>query len=92
MESKVQKRGEIISTISSNNANVRNMQGVLLLTVIVCVQGLNGTSQKCKILIDSASQGTFIRESCAKLLKLKSNRVNVNANGLKMVHKMWIKL
>lgn len=77
-----QAEGENTSTISSNNTIVPASQGVLLPTAIVYVQDINGTSQKCRLLIDSASQGTFIRESFVNLLKLKRNHANVSVDGI----------
>ncbi|GFQ75296.1 DUF1758 domain-containing protein [Trichonephila clavata] len=41
-----------------------------------------GAFQKCRILIDSASQGSFVRESCVNLLQLKRTSVNINVDGL----------
>ncbi|GFQ67374.1 uncharacterized protein TNCT_718081 [Trichonephila clavata] len=35
-----------------------------------------------RILIDSASQGSFVRESCVNLLQLKRTSVNINVDGL----------
>ncbi|GFQ87693.1 DUF1758 domain-containing protein [Trichonephila clavata] len=70
------------STISSNNAIVPAAQAVLLPTAIVYVKDINGAFQKCRILIDSASQGSFVRESCVNLLQLKRTSVNINVDGL----------
>ncbi|GFY49773.1 DUF1758 domain-containing protein [Trichonephila inaurata madagascariensis] len=70
------------STISSNNATVPAPQAVLLPTAIVSVKDINDAFQKCRILIDSASQGSFVRESCANLLQLKRTSLNINVDGL----------
>ncbi|GFU64940.1 uncharacterized protein LOC103569155, partial, partial [Trichonephila clavipes] len=70
------------STISSNNVTVPASQAVLLPTAIVDVKDINGALQKCRILIDSASQGSFVRESCVNLLQLKRTSVNINVDGL----------
>ncbi|GFQ64512.1 integrase catalytic domain-containing protein [Trichonephila clavata] len=70
------------STISSNNAAVPAAQAVLLPTAIVYVKDINGAFQKCRVLIDSASQGSFVRKSCVNLLQLKPTSVNINVDGL----------
>ncbi|GIY19138.1 hypothetical protein CDAR_455191 [Caerostris darwini] len=71
-----------LPSISSNNAIVPVTQAVLLPTAIVYVKDINGISQKCRLLIDSASQGSFIRESCVNLLQLKRTKVNISVDGL----------
>ncbi|GFX69000.1 DUF1758 domain-containing protein [Trichonephila clavipes] len=70
------------STISSNNATVLASQAVLLPAEIVNVKDINGASQKCRILIDSASQGSFVIKSCVNLLQLKHTSININVDGL----------
>ncbi|GFQ96143.1 DUF1758 domain-containing protein [Trichonephila clavata] len=70
------------STISSNNANAPDTQAVLLSTTIVYVKDINGAFQKWRVLIDSTSQGSFVRESCVNLLQLKRTSVNINVDGL----------
>ncbi|GFT25907.1 DUF1758 domain-containing protein [Trichonephila clavipes] len=40
--------------------------------------------QKCRVLVDSASQGSFVRESCVNLLQLKRPSVNINVDGLSL--------
>ncbi|GFW21473.1 DUF1758 domain-containing protein [Trichonephila clavipes] len=70
------------STISSNNVTVSASQAVLLSTAIVNVKDIKGALQKCKIRIDSARQGSFVRESCVNLLQLKRTSVNINVDGL----------
>ena len=71
-----------ISTISSNNAILPVNQVVLLPTAYVYVKDINGALQKCRILIDSASQGSFVKESFVNLLRLKRNKVNISVDGL----------
>ncbi|CAL1285546.1 unnamed protein product [Larinioides sclopetarius] len=73
---------ENTSNIISINTIVPATQCVLLPTAIVHVQDINGSLQKCRLLIDSASQGSFIRQSCVNLLKLKRNHSNVLVDGL----------
>ncbi|GFY35650.1 DUF1758 domain-containing protein [Trichonephila clavipes] len=63
-----------------NNATVLASQAVLFPTAIV--KDITGAFQKCRVLIDSASQGSFVRESCVNLLQLKRTRVNINVDGL----------
>ncbi|XP_035220181.1 uncharacterized protein LOC118193235 [Stegodyphus dumicola] len=70
------------SAISSNNAMVPVTQAVLLPTAIVYVKDINGDLQKCRMLIDSGSQGSFIREHCVNLLQLKRTSANISVNGL----------
>ncbi|GFS96043.1 DUF1758 domain-containing protein [Trichonephila clavipes] len=70
------------STIGSNNVTVPASQAVLLPTAIVNVKDINGALQKCRILIDSASQGSFVRESRVNLLQLKHTSVNINVDGV----------
>ncbi|GFW11236.1 DUF1758 domain-containing protein [Trichonephila clavipes] len=70
------------STISRNNVTVPASQAVLLPTAIVNVIDINGALQKCRILVNSASQGSFVRESCVNLLQLKRTSVNINVDGL----------
>ncbi|GIY74592.1 hypothetical protein CDAR_367941 [Caerostris darwini] len=71
-----------LPSINSNNAIVPVTQAVLLPTAIVYVKDINGISQKCRLLIDSASQGSFIRESCVNLLQLNRTKVNISVDGL----------
>ncbi|GIY59832.1 reverse transcriptase [Caerostris darwini] len=71
-----------LPAISSNNAIVPATQAVLLPTAIVYVKDINGISQNCRPLIDSASQGSFIRESCVNLLHLNRTKVNISVDGL----------
>ncbi|GFW86922.1 DUF1758 domain-containing protein [Trichonephila clavipes] len=70
------------STISRNNVTVPASQVVLLPTAIVNVKDINGALQKCRIFIDSASQASFVRESCVNLLQLKRTSVNINVGDL----------
>ncbi|GIY23159.1 hypothetical protein CDAR_56001 [Caerostris darwini] len=71
-----------LPSISSNNAIVPATQAVLLPTAIVYVKGINGISQNCSLLIDSASQGSFIRESCVNSLQLNRTKANISVDGL----------
>ncbi|GIY25080.1 DUF1758 domain-containing protein, partial [Caerostris darwini] len=71
-----------LPSISSNNAIVPATQAVLLPTAIVHVKDINGISQKCSLLIDSASQGSFIRASCVNLLQLNRTKENISVDGL----------
>nr|XP_042901871.1 uncharacterized protein LOC122270054 [Parasteatoda tepidariorum] len=79
---RAQVENEIISTISSNNTTIPVTQCVLLPTAVVNVQGGDGSLHKCRLLIDSGSQGTFIKESCVNLLKLKRNSERISVDGL----------
>ncbi|GIX98538.1 hypothetical protein CDAR_501991 [Caerostris darwini] len=71
-----------LPSISSNNAIVPATQAVLLPTAILYVKDINGISQKCSLLIDSASQGSFIRESCVNSLQLNRTKANISVDGL----------
>ncbi|GIX96405.1 DUF1758 domain-containing protein [Caerostris darwini] len=71
-----------LPSISSNNAIVPATQAVLLPTAIVYVKDINGISQNCRLLIDSASQGSFIRESCVNSLQLNRTKANISIDGL----------
>ncbi|GIY04458.1 DUF1758 domain-containing protein [Caerostris darwini] len=71
-----------LPSISSNNAIVPATQAVLLPTAIVYVKDINGISQNCRLLIDSASQGSFIRESCVNSLQLNRTKANISVDGL----------
>ncbi|GIY37243.1 DUF1758 domain-containing protein [Caerostris darwini] len=68
-----------LPSISSNNAIVPATQAVLLPTTMVYVKDI---SQNCRLLIDSASQGSFIRESCVNLLQLNRSKANISVDGL----------
>ncbi|GIX74227.1 hypothetical protein CDAR_236591 [Caerostris darwini] len=71
-----------LPSIISNNAIVPATQAVLLPTAIVYVKDINGISQNCRLLTDSASQGSFIRESCVNSLQLNRTKANISVDGL----------
>ena len=47
----------------------------------VYVKDINSTLQKCRSLIDSSSQSTFVKESFVNLLLLKRNKI-IRVDGL----------
>ncbi|GFQ84314.1 DUF1758 domain-containing protein [Trichonephila clavata] len=55
---------------------------VLLSTAFVYIRDGCGEYKKCKAILDSTSQASFITNSCPNFLGLKRNKINVPVGGL----------
>ncbi|GFR10164.1 DUF1758 domain-containing protein [Trichonephila clavata] len=55
---------------------------VLLSTAFVYIRDGCVEYKKCKAILDSASQASFITNNCANLLGLKRNKINIPVGGL----------
>ncbi|XP_058458365.1 uncharacterized protein LOC131434987 [Malaya genurostris] len=57
-------------------------QQMLLSTAVILVQGKEGNTYPCRVLLDSGSQTNFISEQFTQLLSLKKESANVSVSGL----------
>lgn len=74
-----------VTNISANIASVSSR--ALLATALVSVKAKNGEMILMRALIDQGSQGTFIRESAAQLLKLPYEKITAEVSGIATVIK-----
>ncbi|GFX46357.1 hypothetical protein TNCV_238191 [Trichonephila clavipes] len=84
------------STTNRNKATVPATQAVLLPTAIAYVKDINGTFQKCRVLVDSAWQGSlpvpvFISPNkSGDKLRLVFNRSAKSSNGVSVNGKLRV--
>ncbi|XP_023312157.1 uncharacterized protein LOC111692395, partial [Anoplophora glabripennis] len=72
---------------SSSSVNVMTSlfsfkQSVLLATAIIHVQGADGQYKKCRALLDSGSQASFITSDCANRLDLPKSLTSLSVQGV----------
>uniref|UniRef100_A0A1A9WWS0 DUF1758 domain-containing protein n=1 Tax=Glossina brevipalpis TaxID=37001 RepID=A0A1A9WWS0_9MUSC len=76
---------ETTARVISYNAYSTSKQGaVLLATAQIWVKGFNGSFITLRALLDQGSQGSFISERAAQLLKLPRKRSHLIINGIEV--------
>ncbi|GFR26897.1 DUF1758 domain-containing protein [Trichonephila clavata] len=70
--------GETIQNFVTQSKQIH----VFLRTAFVYIRDGCGEYKKCKAILDSASQASFITNNCATFLGLKRSKINIPVEGL----------
>lgn len=54
----------------------------ILPTASVLVKDRFGNPQRCRVLLDSGSQASFVTENCVQRLQLERQRANISITGI----------